>query len=126
MSWFYSLVMVLSCLMFGFSIVYMAIDWAASLKVDWFVTLDGKRVPKSMGSVEHEESYDFPTAPDPKRTLCKIPDCDNAHYSRGWCATHYRRWKRHGSPLAGKAKRQGKSMQFASKNMLASERAFLL
>lgn len=112
--------------MFGFSIVYMAIDWAASLKVDWFVTLDGKRVPKSMGSVEHEESYDFPTAPDPKRTLCKIPDCDNAHYSRGWCATHYRRWKRHGSPLAGKAKRQGKSMQFASKNMLASERAFLL
>ena len=32
--------------------------------------------------------------PDPKRVVCKIPQCDAKHYSRGWCAKHYRRFQR--------------------------------
>ncbi len=122
MSWFYSLIMIVSCLMLGFSIVYMVIDWASSLKVDWFITLDGKRVPKSLGSAEHEESYDFPTAPDPKRRVCKIPGCNKAHYSRGWCAMHYHRWKRYGSPMAGQPGKRKKSTKPVTESAFAPRR----
>ena len=38
----------------------------------------------------------------PKR-LCSIEGCSNVHEARGWCSSHYRRWKRHGDPFAGKA-----------------------
>jgi hypothetical protein len=34
--------------------------------------------------------------------LCSIPDCGKPHNSRGWCAGHYERWKRHGDPLGGR------------------------
>lgn len=35
--------------------------------------------------------------------LCSIPDCDKpVHNSRGWCCAHYKRWWRHGDPLAGR------------------------
>lgn len=27
---------------------------------------------------------------------CGVPGCDRAHYGRGWCQPHYRRWKRTG------------------------------
>lgn len=33
--------------------------------------------------------------------LCSIPDCDKPLYGRGWCRAHYKRWTRHGDPLAG-------------------------
>lgn len=38
--------------------------------------------------------------------VCLIPDCDrdaSGHTGggRGWCATHYMRWRRHGDPLYG-------------------------
>lgn len=29
---------------------------------------------------------------------CSIPDCDKRHEARGWCATHYQRWRAHGDP----------------------------
>lgn len=37
---------------------------------------------------------------------CLVPDCarDASTYrggARGWCATHYQRWRRHGDPLHG-------------------------
>lgn len=32
--------------------------------------------------------------------LCTIPDCEKREFARGWCTTHWRRWSRHGDPLA--------------------------
>ena len=32
---------------------------------------------------------------------CTIDDCDRAHYARGWCGMHYKRWLRNGSPIRG-------------------------
>lgn len=29
---------------------------------------------------------------------CDIEGCGNKHYARGWCNTHYARWKQHGNP----------------------------
>lgn len=34
---------------------------------------------------------------------CLAPDCPLAAEKRGYCERHYRRWKKHGDPLAGKA-----------------------
>jgi hypothetical protein len=31
-------------------------------------------------------------------TTCTIPDCTRPLYARGWCVTHYQRWKRLGHP----------------------------
>ncbi len=36
------------------------------------------------------------------KALCSIPDCDKPVAHRGWCNSHYLRWQRHGSPLAGR------------------------
>lgn len=34
---------------------------------------------------------------------CSIPDCLRRAEKRGWCSPHYKRWERHGDPLAGGA-----------------------
>lgn len=34
--------------------------------------------------------------------ICSIESCDNPGYCRGWCSTHYYRWRNHGDPLAGR------------------------
>ena len=31
--------------------------------------------------------------------ICKIKECKDKHYARGWCSKHYRRWERHRDPL---------------------------
>lgn len=33
--------------------------------------------------------------------LCGIEGCGKPHYARGWCETHYGRWRIHGDPLGG-------------------------
>lgn len=33
---------------------------------------------------------------------CSVESCERKSVSRGWCDMHYRRWKRHGDPLAVK------------------------
>ena len=32
---------------------------------------------------------------------CSIDGCHRAHYARGWCGMHYKRWLRGGSPVRG-------------------------
>jgi hypothetical protein len=32
---------------------------------------------------------------------CREPDCTRRRYARGWCAMHYKRWLRTGSPVRG-------------------------
>ena len=32
---------------------------------------------------------------------CSIAGCESRTCARGWCAAHYKRWQRHGDPLAG-------------------------
>lgn len=34
--------------------------------------------------------------------LCSIPDCGKPYWGRGYCSTHYQRWRRNGYPLAGR------------------------
>lgn len=34
------------------------------------------------------------------RSICTIEGCGKPVVGRGWCGTHYARWKRHGSPTA--------------------------
>lgn len=36
--------------------------------------------------------------------ICSIPDCGKPEDKRGWCSMHYQRWRKHGDPLAGKAR----------------------
>lgn len=31
--------------------------------------------------------------------LCEIPGCERPHRRRGWCSTHYSRWRETGHPL---------------------------
>ena len=32
-------------------------------------------------------------------TECSVADCSRPHEARGYCAMHYKRWKKHGDPL---------------------------
>lgn len=43
--------------------------------------------------------------------ICSIPYCSKPHVSRGWCSSHYLRWKRHGDPLSGRTS-QGEPLAF--------------
>jgi len=36
------------------------------------------------------------------KTLCSVPDCGKPVHQRGWCCSHYARWRRHGDPLVQK------------------------
>lgn len=33
---------------------------------------------------------------------CSIPECNGSVVARGWCNRHYKTWKTHGDPLAGR------------------------
>ena len=51
--------------------------------------------------------------------ICSIPDCGKPVKTRGWCNPHYKRFLRHGDPLAGQLAK-GMSPAFL-KDALASE-----
>lgn len=33
------------------------------------------------------------------RRLCAVDGCEHVSRARGWCVTHYERWRRYGDPL---------------------------
>lgn len=37
--------------------------------------------------------------PDPNKPMCSIEGCPRNREARGWCATHYMRWRTYGDPL---------------------------
>jgi hypothetical protein len=39
--------------------------------------------------------------PAPTVTLCSVSDCEAVHDARGYCRSHYMRWRRYGDPLGG-------------------------
>jgi hypothetical protein len=40
--------------------------------------------------------------------VCKIEGCGRPRNCRGWCATHYRRWRTHGDPMKVRPRGRGK------------------
>ena len=34
--------------------------------------------------------------------MCSVESCERKTYARGWCKSHYERWRKHGDPLAGR------------------------
>lgn len=51
-------------------------------------------------------------------STCKIDGCQKAARKRGWCETHYSRWKRHGDPDVCTAARtlQGRLDKFSEES----------
>ena len=47
--------------------------------------------------------------------VCKIAGCGGRVIARGWCRRHYKRWKRHGDPLAGRTP-EGDCLRFLEEN----------
>ena len=47
---------------------------------------------------------------------CSIDDCTKLEHARGWCGTHYERWRQHGDPLvvAPRSKRRPVADRFWS------------
>ena len=43
--------------------------------------------------------------------VCKIIGCESPPHGHGWCKGHWRRWRRHGDPLAGRQVIQGASIE---------------
>lgn len=53
--------------------------------------------------------------------VCSIEDCGKPHVAHGFCESHYRRWKRHGDPLAGQPRGRSTEERFWAKVDIRSE-----
>jgi hypothetical protein len=53
--------------------------------------------------------------------LCSIEGCGKPHEAHGWCGPHYKRWLRHGDPLAGRNTSPGEAERFFCEIVLAHE-----
>lgn len=49
--------------------------------------------------------------------ICKIEGCESDVMARGWCCAHYKRWRRYGSPTAGRIP-HGEPMRFMVEEVL--------
>lgn len=56
----------------------------------------------------------------PHRERCAVPACGRPAKTRGWCQMHYLRWRRHGSPIGGRAP-NGEAMQYLTEAVLTYE-----
>lgn len=57
---------------------------------------------------------------------CSIPECGQPPRARGWCSTHYQRWRQHGDPLtttAGPGAGVLERAHLAAEELAAGERA---
>ena len=50
-----------------------------------------------------------------KGRTCSIPNCVRPMRTRGWCNTHYQRWRIHGDPLMGEKRRKFCKVEGCSK-----------
>lgn len=58
--------------------------------------------------------------PEPK--ICQIQNCGNVVLARGWCANHYQRWRKYGTPTGGKdGPRRGESRRYLEEVVLPYE-----
>lgn len=46
-------------------------------------------------------------------TSCAVEWCEKAAFRRGWCASHYQRWRHHGDPEGGGRYRTGEARECA-------------
>lgn len=46
------------------------------------------------------------------RRFCEIPGCGRPRAGRGWCNAHYLRFRRHGSPISGRATMDGEPLSY--------------
>lgn len=46
------------------------------------------------------------------KPLCSIPDCGKPSRKRGWCNTHYSRWRHHGDPTVVMKTVNGEPLRF--------------
>ncbi len=54
--------------------------------------------------------------------MCSIEGCGKPYEARGWCKTHYNRWRSHGDPLEGRpnwSTAHGEAQRFLRKVVLA-------
>ena len=49
------------------------------------------------------------------RPPCSVDECEMPARTRGWCNNHYERWRRHGDPLAGRARYATPDESFAAR-----------
>jgi hypothetical protein len=47
----------------------------------------------------HYQSQRLRRAPKGTDRRCTIDGCRRRHHARGWCSSHYQRWKAYGDPL---------------------------
>jgi 5-methylcytosine-specific restriction endonuclease McrA len=60
------------------------------------IIVKGKRRCRECVKARKRESYRRQTPPK-----CSVEDCPTLARKRGWCASHFGRWKTYGDPLAG-------------------------
>jgi hypothetical protein len=52
--------------------------------------INGATIPRKNFSVENKPLI-----------LCSLPDCNNQHYGKGYCAKHWQKFSIYGDPLGG-------------------------
>lgn len=55
------------------------------------------------------------------QSICTIPNCSKPVVARGWCDTHYCRWKRTGDPQGSKARELGPARLYLEEIVLPYE-----
>ena len=49
-----------------------------------------------------------------KDRICSIPECGKPVLARGWCSTHWKRWRKYGDPLTKKSASNGDLLEWVT------------